>query len=76
MTVWLRILLYVVAGWLYGSGYIGDEVKELLTTDPAVAASIEAGISGKYAATPSKDAGGTCASLQPCFIPSGSLWSD
>lgn len=52
MTVWLRILLYVVAGWLYGSGYIGDEVKELLTTDPAVAASIEAGISAAIASIP------------------------
>ncbi|GMB81231.1 MULTISPECIES: Pam3-gp28 family putative phage holin [Shinella] len=52
MTVWLRILLYVVAGWLYGSGYIGDEVKELLTTDPAVAASIEAGISAAIASVP------------------------
>lgn len=52
MTVWLRIILYVVAGWLYGSGYIGDEVKELLTTDPAVAASIEAGISAAIASVP------------------------
>lgn len=52
MTVWLRILLYIVAGWLYGSGYIGDEVKELLTTDPAVAASIEAGISAAIASVP------------------------
>lgn len=52
MTVWLRILLYIVAGWLYGSGYIGDEVKELLTTDPAVAASIEAGISAAIASIP------------------------
>ncbi|MGX5723389.1 Pam3-gp28 family putative phage holin [Shinella zoogloeoides] len=52
MTVWLRILLYVVAGWLYGSGYIGDEVKEFLTTDPAVAASIEAGISAAIASVP------------------------
>lgn len=52
MTVWLRILLYMFAGWLYGSGYIGDEVKELLTTDPAVAASIEAGISAAIASVP------------------------
>lgn len=45
MTVWIRIALYLVAGWLYGSGIIGDEVKSLVTTDPAVASSIEAAIS-------------------------------
>lgn len=52
MTVWLRILLYIVAGWLYGAGYIGDEVKRLVTDDPAVAASIEAGISAAIASIP------------------------
>lgn len=44
MTVWIRIALYLLAGWLYGAGYIGDEVKRLLTDDPAVASSLEAGI--------------------------------
>lgn len=29
MTVWIRIALYMLAGWLYGSGYIGEEVKNL-----------------------------------------------
>ncbi|MCM2399787.1 hypothetical protein NBH20_01350 [Rhizobium sp. S153] len=52
MTVWIRIALYVIAGWLYGSGYIGDEVKALITTDPAVASSIEAGISALIASVP------------------------
>lgn len=52
MTVWIRIALYVIAGWLYGSGYIGDEVKALITTDPAVASSIEAGISTLIASVP------------------------
>ncbi|NGO64181.1 hypothetical protein G6N76_10880 [Rhizobium daejeonense] len=52
MTVWIRIALYMVAGWLYGSGYIGDEVKALITTDPAVASSIEAGISALIASVP------------------------
>jgi hypothetical protein len=52
MTVWIRIALYMVAGWLYGSGYIGDEVKTLITTDPALVASIEAGISAAIASVP------------------------
>lgn len=41
MTVWIRILLYVLAGWLYGSGYIGAEVRNLLTDDPRVVATLE-----------------------------------
>lgn len=41
MTVWIRIALYVLAGWLYGSGKISAEVKSLLTDDPTVAAAIE-----------------------------------
>ncbi|MEY9328229.1 hypothetical protein [Sinorhizobium fredii] len=52
MTVWIRIALYMVAGWLYGSGLIGEEVKVLITTDPALVASIEAGISALIASVP------------------------
>ncbi len=52
MTVWIRIALYMAAGWLYGSGYIGEEVRSLITEDPAVAASIEAGIAALIAAVP------------------------
>ncbi len=52
MTVWIRIGLYMIAGWLYGSGYIGEEVKSLITTDPAVVSSIEAGISALVASVP------------------------
>lgn len=52
MTVWIRIGLYIFAGWLYGSGYIGDEVKEIITTDPAVSAAIEAGITAAIASLP------------------------
>ncbi|GEM_PF-1607577 len=52
MTVWIRIALYMIAGWLYGSGYIGEEVKSLITDDPAVAASIEAGIAAAIGAIP------------------------
>jgi hypothetical protein len=49
MTVWIRIALYMLAGWLYGSGYIGDEVKSIVTNDPAVAGAIEAGVSALIA---------------------------
>jgi hypothetical protein len=52
MSVWIRIALYVATGWLYGSGYIGDEVKAILTTDPAVASGIEAGIAAIMGAVP------------------------
>lgn len=52
MSVWVRIALYMIAGWLYGSGYIGEEVKSLITNDPAVAASIEAGIVAAVGAVP------------------------
>ena len=52
MTVWIRIALYLLAGWLYGAGYIGDEVKRLITEDPAVAASIEAGVFALISSVP------------------------
>lgn len=40
------------SGWLYGSGYIGEEVRSIITNDPAVAASIEAGIAAAIGAVP------------------------
>ena len=52
MTVWIRIALYTFAGWLYGAGYIGDELRSIITDDPAVAASIEAGIAAAIGAVP------------------------
>lgn len=52
MTVWIRITLYLLAGWLYGAGYIGDEVKRLITEDPAVASSIEAGVFALISSVP------------------------
>lgn len=52
MTVWIRIMLYLLAGWLYGAGYIGDEVKRLITEDPAVASSIEAGVFALISSVP------------------------
>lgn len=41
-VVFIRIALHVLAGWLYGSGYVGAEVRDILTADPAVAAAVEA----------------------------------
>lgn len=52
MTAWIRVALYLLTGWLYGSGYIGEEVKDILTTDPAVVGSIEAVIAAATAAVP------------------------
>lgn len=52
MSVWIRIALYIVAGWLYGRGYIAEEVKDLITTDPAMAASIEAAVAALLVAIP------------------------
>lgn len=52
MTVWIRIALYLLAGWLYGAGYIGDEVKRILTDDPAVVSSVEAVIFAAISALP------------------------
>lgn len=52
MTVWIRIALYALAGYLYGRGYIGDEVRNIITDDPAVAGAIEAGIAAAIGAVP------------------------
>lgn len=52
MTVWIRIALYAFAGWLYGSGYIGEEVRYIITEDPAVASAIEAAIVAAVGAVP------------------------
>lgn len=49
MTVWIRIALYVFAGWLSSSGLINEEVKSLLTNDPEVAFGIQAVLSGLVA---------------------------
>jgi hypothetical protein len=49
MTVWIRIGLYILAGWLASSGLIGDEVKGIITTDPAVADSINLAVSAVIA---------------------------
>jgi hypothetical protein len=41
VTVHARILLYVVAGYLTGAGWISEEIKTMLTTDPEVAAAVQ-----------------------------------
>lgn len=52
MSVWIRVGLYILAGWLYGSGWIGAEVKALLTEDPEVVLAVEALIAGLIALVP------------------------
>ena len=52
MTVWIRIALYIFAGWLYGSGLISDEVRAIITTDPEVAAGVELALTGLITAVP------------------------
>ncbi|TCL70662.1 hypothetical protein [Rhizobium sp. BK251] len=49
MTVWIRIALYIFAGWLASSGIIGDEVKGIITTDPTVADTINLAVSAAIA---------------------------
>lgn len=49
MTVWVRIALYLIAGWLFSSGYISDEVKRMITDDPEVAAGVQVAVSAVVA---------------------------
>jgi hypothetical protein len=42
VTVHARIVLFIIAGYLAGAGWISEEVKDLLTTDPEVAAAVQA----------------------------------
>lgn len=52
MTVWIRILLYGLIGVAYGRGWIGDEIRSLLLTDPEFVPAVEALIAaGMYLAT-------------------------
>lgn len=44
MTVHARIILFMLAGYLAGAGWISQDVKDLLTTDPEVAATVQAGL--------------------------------
>jgi 1,4-dihydroxy-2-naphthoyl-CoA synthase len=49
MTVHARIILFMIAGYLAGAGWISEEVKDLLTSDPEVAAAVQAGIAAGIA---------------------------
>lgn len=49
MTVWIRIALYIFAGWLASSGLISEKVEGILTTDPSVADSINLAVSAAIA---------------------------
>ncbi|MAU21104.1 MAG: hypothetical protein CMH13_11295 [Martelella sp.] len=42
MTVYVRILLYIVAGWMLSSGLINKEVERIITTDPVIATGVQA----------------------------------
>ncbi|WP_319519710.1 hypothetical protein [uncultured Martelella sp.] len=46
MTVYVRILLYIVSGWMVSSGLINEEVKRIITTDPAVADGVQLVLAG------------------------------
>lgn len=46
MTVHARILLFVIAGYLAGAGWISEEIKTMLTTDPEVAATVQLALAG------------------------------
>lgn len=41
MTVHARILLFILAGYLAGSGWISEEIKNMLTNDPEVAIAVQ-----------------------------------
>lgn len=49
MSVWVRIAIYLAAGWAFNSGYISDEVKRMITDDPEVAANVQMAISAVLA---------------------------
>lgn len=42
MTVWIRIALYGLIAYAYGRGWIGGEVRSLLTSDPELVPALEA----------------------------------
>lgn len=50
MSVHARIILFMFAGWLYGSGWISEEVKNMLTTDPEVATAFQVALAAIVAA--------------------------
>ena len=47
--VHVRIMLYILAGWLFSSGYVSDEIRDLITTDPANAEGVQLALSAALA---------------------------
>ena len=41
MTVYVRILLYILTGYMLDAGWISAEIKSILTTDPEIAAGVQ-----------------------------------
>jgi hypothetical protein len=41
MTAIIRVLLYIVAGWLGSSGWISPDVERILTSDPEIVAAVQ-----------------------------------
>lgn len=50
MTVHARILLFMLAGYLAGAGWISEEVKTMLTTDPEVVSLVQTALFAVVAA--------------------------
>lgn len=48
MTVWIRIALYGLIAYAYGKGWIGDEIRSLLTSDPELVPAIEALVAAAF----------------------------
>jgi hypothetical protein len=48
MSVIARILLVWLAGYLFASGRINEEIRDILTTDPDAAALAQAALSGLF----------------------------
>lgn len=41
-----RLLLIWLSGWLMSSGWINDELQQMLLTDPAIADALQVALSG------------------------------
>lgn len=41
-----RLLLIWLSGWLYSSGWLNEELQQMLLTDPAIADALQVGLSG------------------------------
>lgn len=46
MTVYLRIILYIIAGHLASAGWLNDELRNLMWNDPDAVALIQGAIAG------------------------------